>query len=216
MTITAFIFDLDGVVTDTAEYHYRAWQRMADEEGIPMDRALGDELRGVARRPALERIIGDLPYTEQQIQELMDRKNGYYVAMLDEVSPDDLLPGVQRLLDELRAAGLKTAIGSASKNAGTVLVRLGVADQFDAVSDGYSVTAHKPAPDLFLHAAAQLGVEPRDAVVLEDAAAGVEAAIAGGFHTIGVGPPDRVGEAEVVVDGFADVTLADLMVRLER
>jgi HAD superfamily hydrolase (TIGR01509 family) len=136
--------------------------------------------------------------------------------MLDEVSPDDLLPGVQRLLDELRAAGLKTAIGSASKNAGTVLARLGVADQFDAVSDGYSVTAHKPAPDLFLHAAAQLGVEPRDAVVLEDAAAGVEAAIAGGFHTIGVGPPDRVGEAEVVVDGFADVTLADLMVRLER
>jgi beta-phosphoglucomutase-like phosphatase (HAD superfamily) len=97
-----------------------------------------------------------------------------------------------------------------------VLARLGVADQFDAVSDGYSVTAHKPAPDLFLHAAAQLGVEPRDAVVLEDAAAGVEAAIAGGFHTIGVGPPDRVGEAEVVVDGFADVTLADLMVRLER
>jgi kojibiose phosphorylase len=215
VTIKAFIFDLDGVITDTAEYHYRAWKRMADEEGIPMDQALGDELRGVARRPALERIIGDRPYTEEQILELMDRKNGYYVQMLDEVSPDDLLPGVERLLDELRAAGIATAIGSASKNAATVLSRLGVANRFQAVSDGYSVTAHKPAPDLFLHAAAQLGVEPAEAVVLEDAAAGVEAALAGGFHTIGVGPADRVGAAEVVVDGFADMTLADLLARLD-
>jgi kojibiose phosphorylase len=215
VTISAFIFDLDGVITDTAEYHYRGWKRMADDEGIPMDQTLGDELRGVARRPALERIIGDRPYTEEQILELMDRKNSYYVAMLDQVSPADLLPGVARLLDELEEAGIAAAIGSASKNARSVLERLGVADRFAAVSDGYSVTAHKPAPDLFLHAAAQLGVEPSQAVVLEDAAAGVEAALAGGFHTIGVGPPERVGAAEVVVDGFADVTLADLLARLQ-
>jgi kojibiose phosphorylase len=215
VTIKAFIFDLDGVITDTAEYHYLGWKRMADDEGIPMDQALGDELRGVARRPALERIIGDRPYTEEQILELMDRKNRYYVAMLDQVSPADLLPGVPRLLDELDEAGIAAAIGSASKNARTVLERLGVADRFAAVSDGYSVTAPKPAPDLFLHAAAQLAVEPSQSVVLEDAAAGVEAALAGGFHTIGVGPADRVGAAEVVVDGFADVTLADLLARLQ-
>jgi HAD superfamily hydrolase (TIGR01509 family) len=189
VTISAFIFDLDGVITDTAEYHYRGWKRMADDEGIPMDQALGDEL--------------------------LDRKNSYYVAMLDQVSPADLLPGVSRLLDELEQAGIAAAIGSASKNARSVLERLGVADRFQAVSDGYSVTAHKPAPDLFLHAAAQLGVEPSQAVVLEDAAAGVEAALAGGFHTIGVGPSERVGAAEVVVDGFADVTLADLLARLQ-
>jgi kojibiose phosphorylase len=214
--IKAFIFDLDGVITDTAEYHYRAWKRMADEEGIPMDQALGDELRGVARRPALERIVAGAsrPYSEEEMLELMDRKNGYYVAMLDDVTPDDLLPGVAPLLDELRAAGLKVAIGSASKNATKVLDHLGVADRFDAVSDGYSVKAHKPEPDLFLHAAAQLGVSPSEAVVVEDAAAGVEAALAGGFHTIGIGPADRVGEAELVLDGFADVTLAELLARL--
>jgi kojibiose phosphorylase len=213
--IKAFIFDLDGVITDTAEYHYRAWQRMADEEGIPMDRALGDQLRGVSRRPALERIVAGRPYTEEQMLELMDRKNGYYVAMLDDVTPDDLLPGVEQLLDELDAAGIRTAIGSASKNAHKVLERLGVAGRFEAVSDGHSVEAHKPEPDLFLHAAAQLGVAPSEAVVVEDAAAGVEAAIAGGFHSIGIGPADRVGDADVVLDGFAGVTLADLLARLD-
>jgi kojibiose phosphorylase len=213
--IQAFIFDLDGVITDTAENHYLAWQRMADDEGIPMDRALGDQLRGVARRPALMRIIGDRPYSEQQIADLMERKNAYYVSMLASVTPDDLMPGIPQLLEQLKAAGLKVAVGSASKNARMVLRNLGIADDFDAISDGYSVTAQKPDPALFLHAAQQLGVDPARAVVVEDAAAGIEAAIAGGFRSIGVGPPERVGDADVVLPGFADVTLDDLLAQLQ-
>jgi kojibiose phosphorylase len=213
--IQAFIFDLDGVITDTAENHYLAWKRMADDEGIPMDRALGDQLRGVARRPALLRIIGDRPYTEQQITELMQRKNSYYVSMLQSVTPDDLMPGIAPLIAALKAAGLKVAVASASKNARSVLRNLRIAEEFDAISDGYSVTAQKPDPALFLHAAEQLGVEPTRAVVVEDAAAGIEAAIAGGFRSVGVGPPERVGDADVVLPGFADVSLDDLLTRLE-
>ena len=168
-TVRGFIFDLDGVITDTAEYHYLAWQRLADEEGVVMGRALGDDLRGVARRPALERLLGNRSYPEDKILEMMDRKNAYYVAMLDNVKRSDVLPGVQSLIDELHSAGIKVALGSASKNARPVLDRLGIASAFDAVSDGYSVVAHKPEPDLFLDAAAKIGVDPSEAVVAEDA-----------------------------------------------
>jgi kojibiose phosphorylase len=214
-TVQAFIFDLDGVVTDTAEYHYLSWQQLADEEGIPMDRALGDELRGVSRRDSLMRIIGDRPYTEEQILEMMDRKNRYYVEMLDRITAGDMLPGMESLLHEINDAGLKIGLGSASKNARPVLDRLGITDMFDVIGDGYSVEEHKPDPALFLFAAEQLGVAPANAVVVEDAEAGVEAAVAGGFLSIGIGPADRVGQATIVLDSFEGLTLADVLERLD-
>ena len=209
-SIKAFIFDLDGVITDTAEYHYRGWKRLADEEGIPFSREDNEHLRGVPRRESLMLILKDHVYPEEKLLEMMERKNNYYLAFIKEISPRDLLPGARELLEEIRAAGLKNALGSASKNAGEVIERLGIRDLFDAISDGFSVERQKPAPDLFMHAAGQLGLVPAECVVVEDAAAGIEAANAGGFRSVGLGPPERVGRAEAVFPGLAGVHLTDL------
>jgi beta-phosphoglucomutase len=209
-TIRGFIFDLDGVLTDTAEFHYRAWQRLADEEGLPFSREANEKLRGVSRRESLMLIIGQRLFSEDQIQGMMERKNKYYWQAVESISPADLLPGARELLVEIRAAGLKLAVGSASKNAAQVIDRLGLRSLLDAVSDGYSVERPKPAPDLFLHAAAQLDLSPPDCVVVEDAAAGIEAARAGGFHSVGLGPVERVGQAEVVFPSLEGVHLGDL------
>ncbi|MBC1258703.1 HAD-IA family hydrolase, partial [Trichormus variabilis] len=169
---------------------------------------------GVSRRESLMRIIGDRPYSEAQIQEMMERKNCYYVELIEHITPKDLLPGAIALLDELRQAGIKLGIGSASKNAHTVIERLGLADKVDAIADGYSVQKPKPAPDLFLFAAHQLGLEPKQCVVVEDAAAGVEAALAGGMWAVGLGPVERVGAAHVVLPSLAGVTWTDLRTKL--
>jgi beta-phosphoglucomutase len=213
--IKAFIFDLDGVLVDTAEYHYRGWQRLADEEGLPFDRAANEALRGISRRESLLLILKDRILPESKIQEMMERKNRYYVEFIQEVTPADMLPGAGELLLEIRTAGLKTAIGSASKNTCQVVEKLGIATLIDAVSDGYSVEKPKPAPDLFLHAAAQLGLPPAECVVVEDAAAGIEASNAGGFRSIGLGPIERVGKADLVLPDLSVAHLADILARLQ-
>jgi len=208
MTIRGFIFDLDGVLTDTAEYHYRGWKRLADEEGIPFTRDDNEHLRGIPRRESLMLILKGRTYPEEKIQEMMERKNSYYLEFIREVSSKDLLPGARELLEEIRLVGLKSALGSASKNARDVIRRLGISDLLDAISDGSSVERQKPAPDLFLHAARLLNLKPEDCVVVEDAAAGIEAARAGGFRTLGLGPRERVGDADVVFDSLKGVMLA--------
>lgn len=211
MAIRGFIFDLDGVLTDTAEYHYRGWKRLADEEGIPFTRDDNEHLRGIPRRESLMLILKERTYPEEKILEMMERKNNYYLEFIREVGPKDLLPGASELLEEIRAAGLKSALGSASKNAPDVIRRLGIADLLDAISDGNSVERQKPAPDLFLHAARQLQLNPEDCVVVEDAAAGIEAARAGGFHTVGLGPHERVRDAELLLDSLAGVHLQRIL-----
>ncbi len=208
--IRAFIFDLDGVLTDTAEYHYRAWKRLADEEGLPFTREDNEPLRGVARRESLMLLLKGRVYPEEKIQEMMARKNNYYLEFIKEIAPRDLLPGAKELLEEIHAAGLKTALGSASKNAGEVVDRLQIRSLLDAISDGCSVERQKPAPDLFLHAAAQLGLPPAQCVVVEDAAAGIGAAKAGGFRTVGLGPRERVGDADAVLPSLEGVRLLGL------
>jgi len=212
--VRGFIFDLDGVLTDTAEYHYRAWQRLADEEGLSFSREHNEQLRGVARRESLLLILNGRRVPEEQLLAMLDRKNRYYLEHIQEVSPRDWLPGARELLAELRAAGYKTALGSASKNARQVIEALGATDLLDAISDGHSVQRQKPAPDLFLHAADQLGLAPAECVVVEDAAAGIEAARAGGFRTVGIGPRERVGEAEAVLASLEGVRLRDLLAAL--
>jgi beta-phosphoglucomutase len=213
--IKAFIFDLDGVITDTAEYHYRGWKRLADEEGLSFTREDNEHLRGVPRRESLMLILKDRVYPEEKIREMMERKNNYYLAFIKEITPRDLLPGAKELLQEIREAGLKNALGSASKNAGEVIERLGIRNLFDAISDGFSVERQKPAPDLFLHAAAQLGLTPAECVVIEDAAAGIEAAIAGGFRSVGLGPDERVGRADIILSNLAGVRLNALLNALQ-
>ncbi len=214
MNIRGIIFDLDGVLTDTAEYHFLSWQRLAQELGIPFTRDDNEHLRGISRRQSLEILLRGRVLPEEQMQALMDRKNGYYVESLVNITPGDLLPGVRRLLDELRAGGVKTAIGSASKNAQEVVRRLAIGDDIDAVADGYSVIRPKPAPDLFVYAAGLLHLPVAECVVVEDATAGVEAAQAAGMKAIGLGPMERVGQADVVFPDLSDVTLETIRSRL--
>jgi beta-phosphoglucomutase len=208
MSLKAVIFDLDGVLTDTAEYHYRGWQRMADEEGLPFSREKNEQLRGVSRQRSLELILEGRTIPPEKFEELLVRKNHYYQEMLAEISADQLLPGIPALLDELRSTGVLLAVGSASKNAKTVLQALGIFDQFAVIADGYSVTHAKPAPDLFLYAAAQMGLAPYECVVVEDAESGIDAALTGGFGTVGIGPEERVGHAHLRLDDTSGLTLA--------
>ena len=214
--ILGVILDLDGVVTDTAEYHFQAWKKLADEENVPFSREENEQLRGVSRRRSLELLLGEhrSRFSEAQMVEMMARKNGYYQKMLETITPDDFLPGAKALLDELKQRGLKVAIGSASRNTKTVLSRLGILEIFDGISDGYSVTRAKPAPDVFVYAAGTLGVPVVNCVVVEDAESGVEAALAGGMLAVGVGPAERVGKAHFRFDTTADIDL-DLILAQE-
>jgi beta-phosphoglucomutase len=204
----AVIFDLDGVITDTAEFHYLGWQRLADEVGIPFDREANERLRGLSRRESLLAMLGDREVPEDELAAMMERKNGYYVDSLGEMGPEDALPGAVELVESARAHGLAVAIGSSSKNARTVLDKLELTDRFDAIADGHSVENAKPAPDLFLAAAELLDVEPEACIVVEDAASGVDAALAAGMTAVGVGPEERVGHAHHRFDTTADVHLA--------
>lgn len=213
-SIKAFIFDLDGVLVDTAEYHYRGWKHLAEEEGLPFDRKENEALRGISRRESLMLILKGCTLPEEKIQEMMERKNRYYLEFIKELSPADMLPGAREFLEEIRSAGLKSAVGSASKNARQVVEQLGIASLLDALSDGYSVTNPKPAPDLFLHAAAQLGLPPAECVVVEDAAAGIQSAHAGGFRSIGLGPVERVGVADLVFPSLAGVRLEQILMSI--
>jgi beta-phosphoglucomutase len=211
--IKAIILDLDGVVTDTAEYHFLAWKRLADEENVPFTREDNEQLRGVSRRRSLELLMGDHlgRYNETQIQEMMARKNSYYQEMLELITPNDFLPGARQLLEDIKARGLRVAIGSASKNTRTVLTRLGILDFFDGISDGYTVTRAKPAPDVFVYAAGAVGVPAENCVVVEDAESGIQAALTGGMVAVGVGPPERTGKAHFRYDTTGDIDLDEIL-----
>ena len=207
--IKAFILDLDGVVTDTAEYHFQAWKQLADEEDVPFTRADNEQLRGVSRRQSLEFLLGDriADYSEEEIQLLMARKNSYYQSMLTNITTEDFLPGAQELLAELRGREMKIAIGSASKNTRTVLTQLGVLDLFDGISDGYTVERAKPKPDVFVFAAGTMGIPVVNCVVVEDAESGVEAALTAGMVAVGVGPVERVGKAHYRFETTAEIDI---------
>jgi len=208
--LEAVLFDLDGVVTDTAGQHYRAWKRLADELGIAFDRAANERLRGVSRRRSLELLLGKRRVSEQEMEALMARKNRYYQALIGDLGPEDTLPGARALLDALARRGVRLALASGSKNARDVLARLELVDAFELVADGHAVSAPKPAPDQFLYVAERLGAPPARCAVVEDAQAGVEAALAAGMLAVGVGPPERVGAAHLCYARVADVEVEAL------
>lgn len=214
--IKGFIFDLDGVLTDTAEYHYRGWKRLADELGISFTREDNEALRGIPRRESLMLILKGHQYPEEQILEMMERKNQYYLEFIRDITPRDLLPGARELLEEIHAAGLKSALGSASKNAPEVVQRLGLAKLLDAISHGGSVERQKPSPDLFLYAVDQLSLRPAECIVVEDAASGIEAARAGGFRSVGLGPRERVGKADIILPSLKGIHLNEILLALEK
>ena len=193
------IFDLDGVICFTDEYHYLAWKEMADGMGIYFDREINNRLRGVSRMESLEIILERYEgpeLTDTEKQALAERKNDLYRTLLGQMSPQDLSSEVKETLDALRKKGMKLAIGSSSKNAPFILERISLSNYFDAVADGNCITRSKPAPEVFLKAAEYLGLSPEDCLVVEDAVAGAEAGHAGGFAVACVGDASQAGAGD--------------------
>ncbi len=211
-TVKACIFDLDGVIVDTAVYHYKAWKRLANELGFDFTEEDNEKLKGVSRVRSLEIILelGGVQKTEAEKEELATRKNTWYVDMINKMTPDEVLPGAKEFLQTCIDAGIKTALGSASKNSMTILEKTGITHFFNAVIDGNKVSKPKPDPEVFLKGAEELGVQPADCVVFEDAIAGVEAAIAGGMKVVGIGSPQVLNQANLVVSGLDKMSLEKL------
>lgn len=205
----ACLFDLDGVIVDTAKYHYLAWKRLANELGFDFTEHDNERLKGVSRVRSLEILleIGGLTLDAESQARLAAKKNEWYVEMISHMDESEVLPGARAFLEACRAAGIKTALGSASKNAMTILRNIRMVECFDAIIDGNCTSAAKPDPEVFLLGARELGVEPSDCVVFEDAEAGVEAALRAGMACVGIGSSATLGRAHVVVSGLAEMRL---------
>lgn len=189
MSIKAVIFDLDGVIVSTDYYHYRAWKKISDEEGIYFDREINERLRGVSRMESLEIILekANRVYSQEEKNSFAERKNSLYRNLLEELTPSDILPGVMKVLETLKKNYIKIAIGSSSKNTEFILSKIGLHEYFDAISDGTQIENSKPDPEVFLLAAKKLDIEPENCLVVEDADAGVEAGLAGNMKVLAVG-----------------------------
>lgn len=207
--IQALIFDLDGVITDTAEYHFIAWEELADELDWVFDREVNEKLRGVSRMDSIKIIAehNNQLLNEDQLVTYATKKNTLYVKSLEKITPNDYLPGIKNLLDTAKKEGYKIGLGSASKNAKAVLKYLNALHYFDAIGDGNSVTKSKPAPDVFLYTANKLEIDPSNCLVFEDAESGIDAANTGGFHSVGIGPKERIGHADIFFPDTNEVTL---------
>lgn len=205
--IKGIIFDLDGVICFTDRYHYKAWKKIADEEGIEFDEVINERLRGVSRAGSLEIILEKAAqsYTQGEKNVLMEKKNDAYKELLKNMSPGDVAAEVRDTLQALREKGLKLAIGSSSKNTGFILERIGLNGFFDAVSDGTNITRSKPDPEVFLKAADMIGLKPEECLVVEDAEAGIDAAVCGGFHNAGIGSAKKYIKTENPLSDFQDL-----------
>ena len=201
------IFDLDGVICFTDHYHYLAWKELADDEGIYFDEKINSRLRGVSRMASLEIILerAQREYSAEEKLALTEKKNERYRELLQQMSTADLDPKVKETLEVLRAKGYLLAIGSSSKNTKTILGRIGLGEFFDAISDGTNITHSKPDPEVFLKAAEFLGLLPAECLVVEDAIAGIDAAVAGGFHSAGVGEAATHPKVTYPLAEFADL-----------
>jgi beta-phosphoglucomutase len=206
-SIKAFIFDLDGVLVDTAKYHFKAWKRLASELGISFTHQENEQLKGVSRKESLEMILkwGNTTLSEERKEELMVQKNDWYLELIAQMDTHEVLPGVRDFLQRSKDLQLKIALGSASKNARLILEKVDLLSFFDALIDGNSTTKSKPHPQVFLLGAEALDVAPAHAIVFEDAIAGVKAAKNGGFTAIGIGDKNILSEADVVLNGLEGI-----------
>ena len=210
MDIKAVIFDLDGVIVTTDDCHYTAWKKMADDEGIYFDRKINERLRGVSRMQSLEIVLekSDKAYTEQEKLALAAKKNAYYVDLIQKLTPHDVLGGVMKNLETLKEHGIKIAIGASSKNTPIILNRIGLADYFDAVSDGNNIKNSKPDPEVFLKAAEMLNIAPENCMIVEDADAGIEAGKRAGMKTFALG---NATGADFYAKSLENVDLAEII-----
>lgn len=207
MKYKAVIFDLDGVICFTDKYHYQAWKEMADGIGVYFDEVINNRLRGVSRMASLDIILerSEKTYTEEEKERLATQKNDIYKKLLEQMSPADLSEEVKNTLDELRDRGYKLAIGSSSRNTKMILKQLGLDGYFDAISDGTNITRSKPDPEVFLKAAQFLGLDPAVCLVVEDALAGIDAAVAGGFDSAGIGEAATHEKVTYPIGTFSDL-----------
>lgn len=208
--IRACIFDLDGVIVDTAHYHYLAWKRLAHELGHDLTELENEQLKGVSRMQSLDIVLGlaNVSLNQAHKQLLADRKNAWFKEYIGRMNPEEIFPGVLRLIRDLKQHGLKVGLASSSKNAGTILRRLEIEDEFESVVDGNMISRTKPDPEIFLITARRLHVPPSDCVVVEDAEAGVEAAIAAGMKCIGIGSQLMLKRANIVFPRTSDIKLS--------
>jgi beta-phosphoglucomutase len=211
--IKAFIFDLDGVIVDTAKYHYLAWKDLANSLGFDFTVEDNERLKGVSRVRSLDILleIGGKYFDEQTKIELATRKNNQYVGLISKMTPNEILPGVTDFLQSTKGAEIKIVLGSASKNAPLILEKIGLEHYFDAVIDGNKVIKAKPDPEVFLKGAAAVKVHSSQCVVFEDAVAGIEAAKNAGMIAIGVGDPQTLKSADAVISGFDGLTVNELL-----
>lgn len=210
MSIKGVIFDLDGVIVDTAKFHYKGWKKLADEIGIPFDEVKNEKLKGVNRRDSLIALLGKTP-DEKTITEFCDRKNKYYLEYVATIDKKDILPGAMDMIESIKKnPEWKQALGSSSKNARLVLSKLNIDSYFDAIVDGSETKKAKPDPELFLTAAKRLNLSVNDVVVVEDAESGVEAAKRGGMLCIGLGDPKILGKADLIVKDLSFINLAKI------
>jgi len=202
--IKACLFDLDGVIVDTAKYHFLAWQRLAHELGIAFDETQNEELKGVSRMQSLDHVLalGGISKSFSEKEELAAIKNEWYVAFISKMTPEEILPGVLPFLEELKAHQKLIGLGSASKNAPVILEQVGITHYFDAIIDGNVVSKSKPHPEVFLKGAQALRVDPAHTVVFEDAPKGIDAALSADMYAVGIGNPEVLGHAHLVVSGF--------------
>ncbi|HRI79252.1 MAG TPA: beta-phosphoglucomutase [Cyclobacteriaceae bacterium] len=210
--IKACIFDLDGVIVDTAHYHYLAWNRLANELGLNISEKENEQLKGVSRMRSLDIILGlgHITKTAAEKEVLATKKNGWFVDYINAMKPEEIFPGVRELIRELKTRGQKIGLASSSKNAMSVIRLLKINELFDAVVDGNMIVHSKPDPEIFLLAASKLKTPPGECLVFEDAVAGIEAAVAAGMKCIGIGSPSQLNKANRVISRTGDFNPDDL------
>lgn len=207
MKIRGFIFDLDGVIVDTAKYHFLAWKALANSLNIDFTEAQNEELKGVSRIESLEKILswGNKNISNEEFMKLMTDKNNEYLGYINEMTENEILPDVSRILNFLIENNQRIALGSASKNARIILEKVGLLEKFSAIVDGNNITLGKPNPEVFLNAANQIQVSPENCIVFEDAVAGIQAANQANMISIGIGDPKVLYEADYIFNNFTEI-----------
>ena len=218
--LQAIIFDLDGVITDTAEYHYLAWKALAEELNIPFSHDFNEQLKGISRMESLEKILvhgnREQDFTEEEKVELATRKNDHYLTLIQKITPRDILPGIKSFIEDIKEHGMKLGIASASKNAFTVMEALEIKEQFDIIVDAKTIKNGKPDPEIFLTAAELLSVQPSACIGIEDAVAGVEAIKGAEMFAVAIGPKQAFAKADLVYESTAEISFSSIIEKYQQ
>jgi len=211
--IKGIIFDLDGVLVTTDEYHFRSWQKISAEEGIYFTWEMNNNFRGVGRMECVDILVSksNKKYTQEEKNNIAIRKNNYFAESLQNLEASVIMPGTLNILIALRNRGIKIGVGSNSRNARSIIEKLNMQDMFDVITDGFDIKNSKPDPEVFLLTAKRLGLENNECIVVEDAVAGIEAAHAAGMRALGIGTADRLTKAEKVVKNLSEITVDELL-----